>query len=177
MRSLPRTTQYNHSECGQNLHLPHESRVSLFITALPLLHALVSTTSLLCFPFPAMAVSTQRRTTAHPINSDSQAPTAKGSSLSHTFAFSDFLRREYRFGLDPGRPYCKAFREGHCPLGNTCPDKHQITHSFNNLVCKHWLRGLCKKGDQCEFLHEYNLYVYLFPLHSRFVFLPLQIFL
>ena len=21
----------------------------------------------------------------------------------------------------------------------------------------HWLRDLCKKGDQCEFLHEYNL--------------------
>ncbi|KAI8847724.1 zinc finger protein, partial [Chytridium lagenaria] len=25
------------------------------------------------------------------------------------------------------------------------------------VVCKHWLRGLCKKGDLCEFLHEYNL--------------------
>jgi cleavage and polyadenylation specificity factor subunit 4 len=24
-------------------------------------------------------------------------------------------------------------------------------------VCKHWLRGLCKKSDACEFLHEYNL--------------------
>ena len=76
---------------------------------------------------------------------------------SYDFAFTDFLRREYRFGLDPNRPYCKAFREGHCPLGPDCPDKHQITHSLNNLVCKHWLRGLCKKGDQCEFLHEYNL--------------------
>lgn len=28
---------------------------------------------------------------------------------------------------------------------------------FNSLVCKHWLRGLCKKGEGCEFLHEYNL--------------------
>ena len=26
-----------------------------------------------------------------------------------------------------------------------------------STVCKHWLRGLCKKGDACEFLHEYNL--------------------
>jgi cleavage and polyadenylation specificity factor subunit 4 len=26
-----------------------------------------------------------------------------------------------------------------------------------SLVCKHWLRGLCKKGETCEFLHEYNL--------------------
>jgi hypothetical protein len=24
-------------------------------------------------------------------------------------------------------------------------------------ICKHWLRGLCKKGDNCEFLHEYDL--------------------
>ena len=22
---------------------------------------------------------------------------------------------------------------------------------------QHWLRGLCKKGDQCEFLHEYDM--------------------
>ncbi|EPE06193.1 mrna 3 -end-processing protein yth-1 [Ophiostoma piceae UAMH 11346] len=28
---------------------------------------------------------------------------------------------------------------------------------FISLVCKHWLRGLCKKGEGCEFLHEYNL--------------------
>ena len=79
------------------------------------------------------------------------------STPRYAFAFDSFLKREYRFRLDSNRQYCKAFREGHCPLGNTCPDKHQITHSFNNLVCKHWLRGLCKKGDQCEFLHEYNL--------------------
>ncbi|KAI5160501.1 cleavage and polyadenylation specificity factor subunit 4 [Nematocida ausubeli] len=25
------------------------------------------------------------------------------------------------------------------------------------IVCKHWLRGLCKKGDVCEFLHVYAL--------------------
>ena len=25
------------------------------------------------------------------------------------------------------------------------------------MVCKHWLRGLCKKGAACDFLHEYNL--------------------
>lgn len=28
---------------------------------------------------------------------------------------------------------------------------------MHSLVCKHWLRGLCKKGNGCEFLHEYNL--------------------
>ncbi|XP_053426756.1 putative cleavage and polyadenylation specificity factor subunit 4-like protein [Nycticebus coucang] len=25
------------------------------------------------------------------------------------------------------------------------------------VVCKHWLRGLCKKGHHCEFLHQYNI--------------------
>ncbi|KAI9802230.1 MAG: hypothetical protein M1825_002951 [Sarcosagium campestre] len=79
------------------------------------------------------------------------------------FAFSDFLQREYRFGLDPSRPLCKAFVQGHCPQGNACPDRHtpanasSSSSSYNNLVCKHWLRGLCKKGDACEFLHEFNL--------------------
>ncbi|KAL1651284.1 RNA-binding component of cleavage and polyadenylation factor [Diplodia intermedia] len=73
------------------------------------------------------------------------------------FNFSDFLKREYRFGLDPSRPICNAFKQGHCPLGNACPDKHPTSSAFNNLVCKHWLRGLCKKGEACEFLHEYNL--------------------
>ncbi|NWZ27828.1 CPSF4 factor, partial [Asarcornis scutulata] len=25
------------------------------------------------------------------------------------------------------------------------------------VVCKHWLRGLCKKGDGCGFLHGYDV--------------------
>ncbi|OBA26745.1 hypothetical protein HANVADRAFT_11458, partial [Hanseniaspora valbyensis NRRL Y-1626] len=25
------------------------------------------------------------------------------------------------------------------------------------LVCAHWLKGLCKKNDQCEYLHEFNM--------------------
>lgn len=29
--------------------------------------------------------------------------------------------------------------------------------AYPSLICKHWLRGLCKKGNTCEFLHEYNL--------------------
>jgi len=76
----------------------------------------------------------------------------------YEFSFSPFLLKTYRFGLDSNRPVCKAFLQGHCPLGNDCPDKHTSQGTFgNNLVCKHWLRGLCKKGEGCEFLHEYNL--------------------
>ncbi|KAE8451029.1 hypothetical protein EG329_004701 [Mollisiaceae sp. DMI_Dod_QoI] len=78
----------------------------------------------------------------------------------YKFAFSPFLLQTYRHGIAPDRPICKAYLQGHCPLGTACPDRHTSANSssnFNNLVCKHWLRGLCKKGESCEFLHEYNL--------------------
>jgi cleavage and polyadenylation specificity factor subunit 4 len=28
--------------------------------------------------------------------------------------------------------------------------------SFRQTVCRHWLRGLCMKGDLCGFLHQYD---------------------
>jgi cleavage and polyadenylation specificity factor subunit 4 len=49
----------------------------------------------------------------------------------YDFSFNDFLKREYRFGISPDRPFCKAYAQGHCPLGNSCPDKHYTTPSFN----------------------------------------------
>merc|ERR1712156_584567 len=36
-----------------------------------------------------------------------------------------------------------------------CPFRH--VRGDKTIVCKHWLRGLCKKGDGCEFLHEYDM--------------------
>ena len=56
----------------------------------------------------------------------------------------------------------------HCPLRHTTPSaqnfqppkplpSHPRERERVSTVCKHWLRGLCKKGDACEFLHEYNL--------------------
>jgi len=80
----------------------------------------------------------------------------------YNFAFSPFLLSTYRFGVAPSRPACKAYIAGHCPQGPSCPDRHVTasqgySSNYNNLVCKHWLRGLCKKGEHCEFLHEYNL--------------------
>ncbi|KAK3059261.1 RNA-binding component of cleavage and polyadenylation factor, partial [Coniosporium uncinatum] len=66
-----------------------------------------------------------------------QAPSIAAQILNppqHTqwdFSFSDFLKREYRFGLDPNRPTCKAFLQGHCPAGNNCPDKHDFKPTHN----------------------------------------------
>lgn len=45
-------------------------------------------------------------------------------------------------------------RQG-CLKGPACPFRH--VRGDRTIVCKHWLRGLCKKGDQCEFLHEYDM--------------------
>lgn len=56
-----------------------------------------------------------------------------------------------------------------CPLGNRCPFRHEQPGPQNFLapdqkrdlgkrtICKHWLRGLCKRGDQCDYLHEYDM--------------------
>lgn len=76
-----------------------------------------------------------------------QTPVAPEQQLEDTvkaqysFNFSDFLRREYRFGVDPNRPTCKAYQQGHCPLGSRCPDRHHVPSSYSKyvrpiLVCK-----------------------------------------
>ncbi|KAI1432768.1 hypothetical protein GGR50DRAFT_672475 [Xylaria sp. CBS 124048] len=100
----------------------------------------------------------------------------------YAFSFSPFLRSTYGHGYSPNRPICKYFLAGHCPNGAQCTDRHSTSTSnnhtsnnsnsnsggggggggggntsYNSLVCKHWLRALCKKGEGCEFLHEYNL--------------------
>ena len=78
-----------------------------------------------------------------------------------TFRFVPFLKQEYQFTRDPDRPICPDYDPAigirSCPRGNACPQKHILQNFRNKIVCKHWLRGLCKKNDQCEYLHEYNL--------------------
>ncbi|NWH73422.1 CPSF4 factor, partial [Piaya cayana] len=39
--------------------------------------------------------------------------------------------------------------------GMRCPFQHISGEKM--VVCKHWLRGLCKKGDDCDFLHVYDV--------------------
>lgn len=72
--------------------------------------------------------------------------------------FQPFLRREYGFELDPDRPKCEFWATSQtCPNGKDCYNKHVSANFYKKVVCKHWLRGLCKKGEFCDFLHEYNL--------------------
>lgn len=50
---------------------------------------------------------------------------------------------------------CNYFNLGKCEK-EFCPFRH-IKAEQKTIVCKHWLRALCKKGDSCEFLHEYDM--------------------
>jgi cleavage and polyadenylation specificity factor subunit 4 len=50
---------------------------------------------------------------------------------------------------------CNFFNLGKCEK-EFCPFRH-IKAEQKTIVCKHWLRALCKKGDSCEFLHEYDM--------------------
>lgn len=82
------------------------------------------------------------------------------NTTNRPFKFESFLRKEYNFGLNPERPVCPLYspqNPNSCPNGVNCPNKHVSSMYSNKIVCKHWLRGLCKKNDHCEFLHEYNL--------------------
>jgi cleavage and polyadenylation specificity factor subunit 4 len=88
------------------------------------------------------------------------------ASQPYNFRFSPFLRTTYQVGLPLDRPICKAYQSGSCPNGTRCTERHvqdaktaQATGGLNSLVCKHWLRGLCKKGEHCEFLHECNFFM------------------
>ncbi|KAF8319847.1 uncharacterized protein EI90DRAFT_3000268 [Cantharellus anzutake] len=92
------------------------------------------------------------------------------------FAVEDHIKKELNLKLDKDDQICQAnLTPGGCPLGaSQCPLRHTTPSALNfqpppppptsfrererlSTVCKHWLRGLCKKGDTCEFLHEYNL--------------------
>ncbi|TPX35218.1 hypothetical protein SmJEL517_g02320 [Synchytrium microbalum] len=60
------------------------------------------------------------------------------------FEFEDFLQTDLNLTLTHDKAGALAARQLRLSRGKS-------------VVCKHWLRGLCKKGDLCEFLHEFNL--------------------
>lgn len=70
---------------------------------------------------------------------------------SQTYDFEEYVINELAIVLV--KPIqvavCKYFLKNQCRL-TACPFKHP--QRGKSVVCKHWLRGLCKKGEQCEFL-------------------------
>lgn len=60
-----------------------------------------------------------------------------------------------RIFLSNSMQTCKFHQKGNCGKGADCLYRH--SKGEKNTVCKHWIRGLCKKMDYCEFLHLYDL--------------------
>lgn len=75
------------------------------------------------------------------------------------------LSFDFEGGLDaaPSIPTASApaNSSNSTPAISSAPD-HAVTggvggrRSFRQTVCRHWLRGLCMKGDACGFLHQYD---------------------
>ncbi|RMZ83499.1 hypothetical protein DV737_g1565, partial [Chaetothyriales sp. CBS 132003] len=107
-------------------------------------------------------------------------PRSPADTPPYSFSFTPFLRTHGLASLVSTVPVCPTYSStGSCPLGRRCPNRHPTpnqssqsstggnntssagSHHFSrqndNYVCKHWLKGLCKKGDACDYLHEYNL--------------------
>ncbi|XP_024536963.1 30-kDa cleavage and polyadenylation specificity factor 30-like [Selaginella moellendorffii] len=40
--------------------------------------------------------------------------------------------------------------------GMSMAPRGPVRRSFRQTVCRHWLRGLCMKGNDCGFLHQYD---------------------
>ncbi|ESZ98739.1 hypothetical protein SBOR_0845 [Sclerotinia borealis F-4128] len=74
----------------------------------------------------------------------------------YKFSFTPFLVNNFRMGISPDRPACKAYLQGHCPLGTNCPDKHATnpnnTWNFNNLSFDA-SGGPLTSLDECLYLH------------------------
>ncbi|EPQ27006.1 uncharacterized protein PFL1_05290 [Pseudozyma flocculosa PF-1] len=95
------------------------------------------------------------------------------SDFIHTeFNFEPYIKAQLSLKLDNDAQLCPDFLATRsCPRSTACPRRHVSPSPLNFLapnshllrdpnkrtVCKHWLRGLCKKGEQCDYLHEYDL--------------------
>ncbi|RWW82378.1 hypothetical protein BHE74_00009160 [Ensete ventricosum] len=64
--------------------------------------------------------------------------------------------------LAPADPTAAAATAGALPHSGAADPTAVATgnvpgrRSFRQTVCRHWLRGLCMKGDACGFLHQYD---------------------
>ncbi|KAF7195188.1 mRNA 3'-end-processing protein yth-1 [Pseudocercospora fuligena] len=105
------------------------------------------------------ATSTQRSLPDQILNPQDRTPPS--------FTFDNYLARAIPTLGAPSkvtRPICNDYRQSNgqqCPRGPNCPDRHYVPPSersgIGHLICKHYQRGLCKKGDTCEFAHTFNL--------------------
>ena len=73
----------------------------------------------------------------------------------HEDQFSRVAAHFTTWFTESGAAICTFYLTSGCSKATACPFRH--VKGDRTVVCKHWLRGLCKKGDDCEFLHEYDM--------------------
>ena len=49
---------------------------------------------------------------------------------------------------------CRHWQRGLCKKGDTCTFAHGEEERRAPTICKHWKTGTCKKGDKCAFAHS-----------------------
>ena len=110
---------------------------------------------------PTMATTTT--TTTHPSLSDQILHPE--STPPPTFTFTPHLTQPHLLPTlsapsKTARPLCAAHIKSTCHNPH-CEARHYIPKEdrsgIGHLICKHYQRGLCKKGDACEFAHTFNL--------------------
>ncbi|KAJ7397199.1 hypothetical protein BTVI_137909 [Pitangus sulphuratus] len=61
-----------------------------------------------------------------------------------------------RFDLEADVEQQRGARALHFPGVDTVQGPSRRRGRAKTVVCRHWLRGLCKRGDGCDFLHEHD---------------------
>lgn len=80
--------------------------------------------------------------------------------------FDGGLSFDFEAGLDASRlgtPSDEPYGGAH-GLGDPHPEAQgrgqmggmAIRRNYRQTVCRHWLKGLCMKGDSCGFLHQFD---------------------
>lgn len=60
-----------------------------------------------------------------------------------------YMLQGSNFYNQPVNPFDKTLMGGN-------PSSHINESKKHTVVCTHWMRGLCKKGEHCEFLHSFD---------------------
>ncbi|NWU83449.1 CPSF4 factor, partial [Onychorhynchus coronatus] len=58
-------------------------------------------------------------------------------------------------GVD-SKLWTRSFDTSGAPRPWQCQGPSRHGGRARSVVCRHWLRGLCKRGDGCDFLHEHD---------------------
>lgn len=105
------------------------------------------------------AIETHLQVVQHILDPTTQTPPS--------FNFDSYLRAALPTLGAPSKvaqPICQEFKSSNgqsCPRGASCPNRHYVPpgdrSGIGHLICKHYQRGLCKKGETCEFAHTFNL--------------------